>query len=158
MNIFYLHHLPIIAAKMHCDKHVVKMCLETAQILAAVHHIHGNDNVTYKLTHQNHPCVKWAAQSPTHYKWLQRLGEELCNEYRFRYDRDHKCEQYIKGELSDPPIALAAAPFFWCEPPKCMPNECKRDSVVESYQEYYRQAKRAFATWKVRQAPAFMST
>lgn len=157
MNIFYLHHLPLVAAKMHCDKHVVKMVLETAQLLAAVHHIHGNSNVTYKLTHANHPCTKWAAASPRHYKWLQRLGEELSNEYRFRYDRDHKCEQYIKGELKHPPAALSSLPDTWIEPPRCMPDECKRDSVVESYREYYRQAKREFATWKVRSAPEFMA-
>lgn len=33
MNIFVLHWLPQIAALYHCDKHVVKMILEYAQIL-----------------------------------------------------------------------------------------------------------------------------
>lgn len=157
MNIFYLHPIPRIAATLHCDKHVVKMILETAQILAAVHHIHGNGSaVTYKPTHINHPCVKWAAASPANYRWLQRLGYELGNEYRFRYGRDHKCEQYIKGELASPPSALADQPFIWTEPPKCMPDEYKRESVVDSYREYYKQAKRAIATWKIRQTPLFM--
>ena len=32
MNIFYLDRDPGIYAQMHCDKHVVKMILETAQI------------------------------------------------------------------------------------------------------------------------------
>lgn len=156
MNIFYLHHLPIIAAKLHCDRHVVKMCLETAQILAAVHRIHGNDSVTYKLTHKNHPSVKWAAASPRHYKWLQRLGEELCNEYRMRYNRDHKCEQYIKGELKHAPEALIALPDTWCEPPQCMPDDVKHENTVTAYQQYYREHKRSFATWTLRSTPSFM--
>ena len=38
MNIFYLHNDPQIAAQMHCDKHVVKMILEYAQLLSTAHH------------------------------------------------------------------------------------------------------------------------
>ena len=157
MNIFFLDRDPADCAKMHCDKHVVKMVLETAQILAAVHHIHGNGGVvTYKLTHKNHPCVVWAAASPLHYRWLQKLGAELCNEYRHRYSRDHKCEQYIKGELLDPPPALLTKPARWKEPPRCMPEEYQRDSVEGSYREYYRRAKSSFAAWTNRQPPEFM--
>lgn len=155
MNIFYLHHLPLVAAKLHCDKHVVKMVLETAQILAAVHHIHGNgENVTYKLTHAKHPCVVWAASSKANYLWLQRLGQELSNEYRFRYGKDHKCEAYIRGELASPPPALTN--HVWTEPPKCMPDEYKTESVVESYENYYRGAKAAMAKWTNRVTPQFM--
>jgi len=158
MNIFYLHSVPIVAARLHCDKHVVKMVLETAQILAAVHHIHGNgDNVTYKATHINHPCVKWAAASPANYTWLQRLGYELCKEYSFRYDRTHKCEQYITGELEIAPEALLNQPNIWIEPPKCMPDEYKRDTVEDSYRAYYAGAKASIAKWTSRAVPLFMS-
>ena len=156
MNIFFLSDLPILAAKLHCDKHVVKMCLETAQILAAAHRIHGNDSVTYKLTHKNHPSVKWAAASPRHYRWLQRLGQELCNEYRTRYNRDHKCEQYIKGELLNPPEPLSTLPDTWCNPPQCMPDDVKHEDTVTAYKQYYRNYKKDFASWTLRQTPAFM--
>ena len=37
MNIFYLHPDPTIAAQMMCDKHVLKMVLETAQLLSTAH-------------------------------------------------------------------------------------------------------------------------
>lgn len=155
MNIFYLHPSALVAAKLHCDKHVVKMVLETAQILAAVHHIHGNgENVTYKLTHKNHPCVQWAASSLANYRWLQKLGVGLSNEYAFRYGRRHKCEEYIKGELADAPATLTK--HLWTEPPKCMPDEYKVDSVVESYHNYYRNAKAAIAKWSHRAIPEFM--
>ena len=37
MNIFFLHPDPLTAAEMHCDKHCVKMILETAQMLCTAH-------------------------------------------------------------------------------------------------------------------------
>ena len=37
MNIFYLDTRPKEAAMMHCDKHCVKMILETAQLLSTAH-------------------------------------------------------------------------------------------------------------------------
>lgn len=39
MNIFYLDKDPIIAAQQHCDKHVVKMIVEYAQMLSTAHRI-----------------------------------------------------------------------------------------------------------------------
>ena len=35
MNIFYLDKNPVVAAQMSCDKHVVKMILESAQMLCS---------------------------------------------------------------------------------------------------------------------------
>lgn len=48
MNIFILDKDPT-----HCDKHVVKMVLETAQILSTVHHqqLPNSDVKRYKPTH-----------------------------------------------------------------------------------------------------------
>ncbi|MEI8285856.1 MAG: pyrimidine dimer DNA glycosylase/endonuclease V [Actinomycetes bacterium] len=137
MNIFVLHQSAPLAAKMHCDKHVVKMTLETAQILATVHHIHGNGaNVTYKPTHENHPCVVWAAASLANYRWLLTLGQYLAREYKLRYGKYHACTELFSGELSDAPPALNKAPSVPFA--LCMPDECKTDDPVESYRNYYR--------------------
>ncbi len=157
MNIFYLHHAPPMAAAMHCDVHVVKMILETAQILCTVHHIHGNGAaVPYKPTHINHPSVKWAAESKVQYHWLCELGVYLCNEYAMRYGRRHACEQYIKGVLTSPPPALLAGKFLWREPPQAMPDECRvPGDSVSAYRKYYRLYKSKFATWKFG-SPSFM--
>ena len=43
MNIFALHQHPVVAAKQHCDKHVVKMILETAQLLSNAHRMLEGD-------------------------------------------------------------------------------------------------------------------
>jgi len=103
MNIFALHDRSKIAARMHCDKHVVKMCLETAQILSTVVHTAGRWPGTpyeyadhnkpmnfYRPTHAKHPCVLWAGETKANFKWLQRLGVALCCEYFYRYGKTHK--------------------------------------------------------------------
>ena len=59
MNIFYLHDDPIYCAQMHCDKHVVKMILEYAQLLSTAHHeIDGTPSIDcYKPTHKTIPLL-----------------------------------------------------------------------------------------------------
>lgn len=71
MNIFVLAGNPWDSAKMQCDKHVVKMPLETAQMLCSVWHRYGHgDKVPYKEAHKKHPCTLWAGDTKQNYKWL----------------------------------------------------------------------------------------
>ena len=76
MNIFFVHKDPVIAAQSLCDKHVVKMVLETAQILCTAIHNSSNGDIKppYRPTHKNHPCVKWAGLSGANFDWLYRHG------------------------------------------------------------------------------------
>ena len=137
MNIFYLHHLPSIAARMHCDKHVVKMIVESCQMLATAHHEHGNGhNVTYKPTHKNHPSAIWTRQSGEHYRWLRDLARNLCSEFTNRYGKVHKCEQMLIDELWNPPSAIADM-NKWLNPPQCMPDEHKHYDTIMAYRRYY---------------------
>ena len=93
MNIFFLSLDPAEAARLHCDKHVVKMILESCQLLYCAHWMCGTimPSNAYKKTHPNHPCAKWVRESQANYRWLCRLGLELCGEYTFRYGKHHKC-------------------------------------------------------------------
>ena len=50
MNIFFLDENPTLSAQYHVDKHVVKMILETAQLLCSVHHV--TEQVTEQVTDQ----------------------------------------------------------------------------------------------------------
>lgn len=53
MNIFYLSNDPNKAATYMYNKHVVKMILETAQLLCTAHHELGsNIEIPYKPTHK----------------------------------------------------------------------------------------------------------
>ena len=95
MNIFYLDKNPKIAAQMHCDKHVVKMVLEYAQILSTAHRVIDGDEVAdreglYKIAHKNHPSTAWARAGRGNYNWLSDLWGYLGNEYTHRYGKVHK--------------------------------------------------------------------
>lgn len=149
MNIFYLDSNPTLCAKYHNDKHVVKMILETAQLLCGVHWVIGKE-APYKLSHKNHPCSIWVRSSLENYLWLCELGLELCEEYTYRYGKKHKSQYIIEWCLYNKPT-IPDLPFF--EPPKAMPDDYKVKDVTESYRNYYIGAKRYFCVWKNREVP-----
>jgi hypothetical protein len=138
MNIFFLHEVPIICAGQHADVHLGKMLLESCQMLATAHHLHGNGAaVTYKPAHPNHPCTKWVAESRLHYMYLSDLADHLGRRFRLRFGKDHASHDTWHKELQECPPALKAAPHKWRNPPLAMPDEFKSDDAVESYKRYY---------------------
>ena len=156
MNIFFLHLLPLICAQMHVDKHVVKMILETAQLLCSAHHMTDSEYTPpYKLTHKNHPCAVWTRTSLNNYKWLCKLGIELCKEYTFRYGKTHKCEAYIRDLTANiPPIPRLG----FTPPAQAMPEEYKNpDDVVDAYRQYYFFEKFPLHSWSKRSTPEWVS-
>jgi len=143
MNIFVLSLCARCAAEMHCDKHVVKMILETAQLLYSAHHLVGTQNLpegAYKMTHKNHPCSIWVRESVANYKWLAELGWWLCKEYQFRYGelRTHKTEHHIVWLKEHVPV-LPNTPMTPIR--QAMPDQFKCDNPVAAYQTYYRESK-----------------
>lgn len=156
MNIFFLDYNTKKCAEYHCDKHVVKMILETAQLLCGVHHTTNqvSDEVPYKLSHKNHPCAIWARESLSNYLYLCDLGLELCKEYTYRYGKRHKSQQVIEWCMINKP---QIPDIDFTTPPKAMPDEYKVIDVVESYRNYYMGAKKKFAVWKNRDIPEWFS-
>jgi len=155
VNIFYLDHDPALAAMYQHDKHVVKMCLETAQILCAVQHRYGR-NAPYKPTHQNHPCVLWAGDHVKHYDWLVRHGEYLCLEYTTRFRKRHACANVIDKVRYAPPEMYERV-RRQTMPPQCMPDEYKvPGQTVLAYRNYYLGAKVANQNWTNRARPNFL--
>ena len=149
MNIFFLDYDVVKCAKYHCDKHVVKMILETAQLLCSAHHVTGG-SAPYKLSHKNHPCSIWARKSLSNYLYLCELGLELSKEYTYRYGKRHKSQDVIEWCLINKPNI---PDIGFTEPAMAMPDEYKVKSVVESYRNYYMGAKSGFAVWKNREKP-----
>ena len=138
MNIFYLHHLPSIAAVMHCDKHVGKMLIESCQLLATAHHHYGNgDKVSYRATHANHPSAVWVRQSRLHYNYVSDLARFLGREFKYRYGHGHKSNDVLHAELLVCPPAMLNLPTRFTPPTLAMPDEYKSDDHVESYRRYY---------------------
>lgn len=148
MNIFYLSACPVTAASYHCDKHVVKMILEYAQLLSTAHHVLDEDEAPegiYKKTHVNHPSAVWVRQSKANYLWTLDLLLHLLEEYQHRYKKVHKTFRLLP-KLVQHPMNIPDEDFT--DPPQCMPDEYKCDDAVEAYRNYYRGAKAYFASWK----------
>lgn len=151
MNIFYLDEDPKICAEYHNDKHVVKMILETAQLLCGVHWTTGSE-APYKLSHKNHPCSIWVRSSIENYNWLCQLGLDLCLEFTNRYGKKHKSYDVIVWCCENKPAIPNDVPFT--QPPQAMPEVYKvKNDSVQSYRNYYMGEKRSFSYWKNRKTP-----
>ena len=159
MNIFFLHWDPKQCAMMHVNKHVIKMILESTQILCSVHYVCKEINNSYsyeppyKLTHKNHPSCIWTRTSLSNYKWLLELSKELCYEYTYRYGKIHKCQQYIyELEKNLPPIEDKGI----TKPAQAMPDTYREEDPVEAYRSYYIFEKNSMFEWKKREEPFWL--
>ena len=135
MNIFYLDECPKKAARLQYNKHVVKMILESAQMLCTAHHHYGNgDNVPYKKAHYNHPSTIWVRQNSIHYDWLYAHMKALGDEYTKRYNKVHmsitKCKYLWRFPNNIPRTEFT-------QPPQCMPDEYKDPCSIQAYWNYY---------------------
>ena len=155
MNIFVLDENPYLAAQYHNNKHVVKMILETAQLLSTAHHVLDGEgcqikDLIYKKTHTNHPCAKWVRESDMNYWWTYNLLRCLLQEYTFRYGKVHATSR-ILDTLFKNPRNIHYGPMT--THPQCMPDDCKSDDIVKSYRNYYIKYKNSTAQWKNRNTP-----
>ena len=166
MNIFILHYNPKICAQLHCDKHVVKMILETAQLLYTCLWVMGleygcMDNVIndapltqkgtkgYRATHKKHPCALWLCESVGNYEWLCTMGKELCREYTYRYGKIHSTEVHIDWLTTHcPNITEIKMTKF----KQAMPDIYKNNDPITAYKSYYN-GEKSFAKWTKRPIP-----
>lgn len=146
MNIFVLDEDPRKAAEYHCDRHVVKMIIESVQLLSTGLHLNGyNSNTIYKITHKNHPCAIWTRESQSNYLWLCELTYYLLKEYTKRYGKEHQTISIFEECLD----SISVIPVGkWTPWVYCGPILHRVHSIVESYRQYYRVDKSRFATWK----------
>ena len=136
----------------HCDKHTVKMILESAQILSSVHHVLGTANdACYKLTHKNHPVNIWARTSLENYEYLLEFTYKLGEEYTYRYGKVHKSIREVIPNLPKP-LGLDYTGFT--EPAKCVHDDFKHiEDTVEAYRQFYIRDKGEFCVWTGRDIP-----
>jgi len=147
MNIFATDPRPMVAAAHHCDVHVIKMILETAQLLSAAHVFCDGKQVAYKMTHQHHPCAVWIRESKSNYRWAFDLLVCLCAEYTYRFGKRHKTQDHLiaLGHVPDniPEDDLTAFAM-------AMPDEFRSNNPHKSYKRYLR-AK--LESWTLRDKP-----
>jgi hypothetical protein len=174
MNIFVLDNNPTVAAQSLCDKHVVKMILESAQLLSTAHRYldgyystkltksgrkyttyrHSNpitDGFLYQSTMINHPCTIWTRETNSNYDWLASHAVEMCNEYTSRYGKIHTSNNLLVWLQKNRPANItngSLTPFA-----QAMPDIYKNEDAVMAYRAYYIGAKARFARWKNNKIP-----
>lgn len=145
MNIFILSSNVKRNAQYHCDKHVIKMILESAQMLCTVLNEQGF-STPYKSTHKNHPCVKWLKESYDNFAYLKKLAYFLNEEYKLRFNhvKNHKSYDVI-ASLPEPNLKSIGLTNHVL----AMPDQYKNyNNAIESYRNYYIHEKSHIATWK----------
>ena len=150
MNIFVTDPSPTISAKHLPDKHVVKMPLETCQMLSIVcsdkwghnygdlHRLDGQAYKTDKGAFRNHPCTIWANSCLQNTWWLLAHGLALCNEYEHRYGKSHSC----KNTLMEATTIIPSSTDVWHNLPSSFtfagPDEFKHDTSIDIFTAYKR--------------------
>ena len=183
MNLFFIDHWLEKCANSACDKHVIKMILETAQVLYTAWHCRAelppSELKPYRMTHVNHPTAIWVRDCEENYMYACYYGLLLCAEYTQRYGKYHKTEQHLRQlymwgyppcQKCPPPVkkgkqtayAFFDVPHGIKKIPLCMPEEYHiRDEHgnllgVESYRNYYRSKQNNFKmVWKQNQPQWF---
>lgn len=183
INIFILDNCPIQSAREQCDKHVVKMIVESAQMLSTAHRMldgelsrrlskSGKTNVKYwtlpdsrehllyKAVHVGHPCTIWSMESEENYNWHYIHFVALCDEYQYRYGKVHKTDALLRDALKQVPTNIPRIPrtqfkLAMGSNPECMhPND-----PVRSYREFYKTKQERFKmVWTNRNTPEWFLT
>ena len=152
MNIFVLDKDPYVSARMMCDKHIPKMVVESAQMMASALRRHGatdedmpltKSGTPYKGGYKHHPCTVWAGDSWHNFDWLANHAIGLLGEYYMRFGKEHACSEAI-GQMNGMSWRLPngrLTPFA-----QAMPDEFKQEDAVQAYRAYYHC--KTFAKWE----------
>jgi len=153
MNIFVTDADPIQSALNLPDKHVVKMPLETCQMLAIIYSdwyygvgkLHKLDGTPYRTAHgafRNHPCTQWAAANQYNLAWLIAHGYALCAEYHSRYDKTHSCYATIceAADIYDRIFDIPCSQAYHkvTNFTRAMPEYLKYDTSIDTITAYIR--------------------
>ena len=163
MNIFILSACPIEAAKQQCDKHVVKMPVESAQMLASALRRHGATDIDMPFTskgtpyqggYPHHPCTVWAGETRNNFLWLCEHGIALSAEYTYRYNKLHACDKAIRHMTKFANLIPVGPRTSFVQ---AMPDQYKiHNAPIKAFRKYYLGDKSRFATWnKGRDAPSW---
>jgi len=150
MNIFYFNEHPVLAAKAQPDKMLVKMTLETAQMLCTAHRMLDGDEYAnrvglYKKIHMNHPCSIWVRKCSGNYWWLYKHFLALGDEYSYRYKRTHLSIKKLADSLYVMPENITRG--LMTEITQVMPNEYRNENPVTAYRNYCINEKH-YAKWQ----------
>ena len=167
MNIFYFYDCPKKSAQAQPDKMLVKMPLETAQMLCTAHReLDGDDYADkvglYKRAYWNHPCTIWARECLGNYKWLYDHFIALGKEYTYRYGNEHASITKLSKPLKKHPKNITDWNLTVGDVPldhpvvrnwnmttvaQAMPEEYKDEDPIVAYRNYCINEKH-YAKWE----------
>jgi hypothetical protein len=180
MNLFILDKDPVLAAQLQCDKHVVKMIVESAQMLSTAHRmldgyvekrpsksgktmvnywVHPNphlENTLYKAVHHSHPCTVWTMQSSANFMWHVIHFQALLQEYTYRYGKTHSTDKIV-SEVCRLPKNIPMGPqtpfrLAMKDSPECI----ALGDPVKAYQAFYQTKQKRFSmVWTKRETPTW---
>jgi hypothetical protein len=153
MNIFVLDEDIEQCAQYHCDQHVVKMILESVQMLCTALNKKGF-STPYKSTHIQHPCLLWVEHSFENFLWLKNLALALNTEYRFRFEKevDHRSIGVLNAIANYRYASQGLTAFA-----QAMPDQYKiQGDAVAAYRQFYIGEKMRFAKWSKRNVPEWI--
>ena len=150
MNIFYFDDCPVLSAEAQPDKMLVKMPLETAQMLCTAHRELDGDEYAdrvglYKTAYKNHPCTIWARESSSNYWWLVYHFLALSDEYKYRYGREHASYLKLQKPLCVRPRNIKVGSMTTVA--QAMPDKYKHPDPIVAYRKYCIHEK-TYAKWE----------
>lgn len=151
MNLFYLDNDPAKCAQYHVDRHVGKLILEAAQLLCTTFHLQGIE-APYRKSHVNHPTAKWVRESRENFEWTLHYAGTLGVENHYRTGNWHKSLSVVAWAQANQHL-LSFPKSGFTEFALAMPNEFKTSCPIESYRNYYREAKKHLHKWTKRDKP-----
>jgi hypothetical protein len=185
VNIFILDKDPKVAAQLQCDKHVVKMIVESGQMLSTAHRMldgtetrrksksgktlvkywelpDSRENVLYKAVHMGHPCTVWTMASDNNYMWHYEHFTELCREYTYRYGKVHMTDTLLRTALGKLPKNIKDGYKYTLTPfplaMKANPECIFPENPVKSYRMFYETKQERFSmVWTKRKIPEWFN-
>ena len=160
MNIFFTDADPVKCAIALDDKRVVKMVLESTQLLCTAINEHGG-SAPYRSTHKNHPSAIWARESRANFQWLLDHGIALALEYTHRFGKIHKCIHVLMDIEEQDLVELmpegGQTAFANCAAHKGLGLSFKHvEPTTDAYKEYLNQrwlTDKRVPKWTNRNAP-----
>ena len=161
MNRFLISYTPEWISRELCDKHIVKMPLEEAQMLCTVMRLHApeyaEETELYRAVHQKHPCTIWAGKTRANYRYSLEMFRHMCNEYTYRYGKVHGSwrlwDALEHGAALVPEGDITPHPECFSEHTDLKSGE---NWPINSYRKFYMTKQRRFSMkWTNRPVPSW---
>lgn len=167
MNIFVTDESPWLSAIHQHDRHVVKMIIESLQLLSTACHLdarfggyvekHHESQLYAPISNPGHASAIWTRATPANFVWVTVHASGLMHEYHRRFRKYHAAYPTLLA-MTGVACKLSGVERFWMKDanrnliidPKilevaathtpfvyCGPEDYKVPSVIESYRRYY---------------------